>query len=155
MRLTVKQIALPAVVCLLAACSSSGDPGDALPSAQAAPQGTPGECEDYPLEAATALITDQGTGQQRLEGEVTKASSVLSPQPGPEGSAVYVIALDLSGKALLMVHPVTETPATPTGDGPYGALSSATEAATGFPQDKGLESLVPGDVVSTAVNCVI
>ena len=135
---------------LAAACSGSQTPDFA---ATAPPSPPPLTCEPFAADAATALLTDSATGRRRVEGQLGKAVSVQATPPGP-GGTVYVIAMDVSGKAVVLVHPVTATPPAPTAQGPYGALTSYTEQATGFAQDAALERRADGGAVSLAVECL-
>ena len=149
----LRSLLLVAAVGLLPACSAAGDPA-ATPLATLSPSvAAVPTCQDYPMDAATALLADPATGQPRVPGAVSKAVSAQSNVPGPEGSTVHVIAMDVEGKTYALVHPVTDGSSEPTGDGPYASVTSNTAVATGFPEDREVEAL-GGEAIAVAVGCL-
>lgn len=139
------QVPVCAVVLALATAACTADE-QALEVDVPRPSDLPG-CQDFPVDAAAELLVGE------LEGtEVTKAATVVSPL-GPEDRTTHVIAFDVSGKAVILVHPVAEgEPA--TADGPYGALSTFSADATGFSDDPALAATADGPAVSAAVSCL-
>jgi hypothetical protein len=148
----LRSAAVVAALGLATACSSS------QPDFEAAASPSPSApvelaCVDFPQEAAEQLIADPATGQRRIEGALRKAVSVQTPT-SPEGATVHVIALDVEGKYLALVHLVTEKGGPPNGEGPFAALTGNTAAATGIPEDPQLERLADGSAVSFAIRCL-
>lgn len=132
---------------------SSSAPSVPPPTA-ASPSASQAICKDYPVDMARSLLTNSDTGQQRVPGKIGAAVSVLSPAPGFRDRPVYVIAISLDGKPVLLAHPVTDTPPAPTGNGLYGSLDDFSEQATGFPQNTLSDQGTQGFALEAARDCV-
>ena len=101
-------------------------------------------CEPFPIAEAQELI-DSGT--------VLEAAAVRDPHQTPQGSDLWVIAINVDGEPIILAHNVPSGDP-PTGPGLWQALDSVSSQVSGFPLNSESPNPWPISTRSAGFDCV-
>lgn len=116
---------------------------------------TPDSCEPFPITEAESLIRNADTGARRVgaEGPILATAAIRDPHQTPQGSDLWVIAINVDGVVILLAHNV---PAGDRPDGPgfWAALDKTSSHSTGFPTNSDSPNPWPITSEQAAWDCV-
>ncbi len=110
-------------------------------------------CEQFPIAEAETLISNADTGARKIDGPILAAAAIRDPDQTPQGSDVWVVAINVDGVVVLLAHNV---PAGDSFDGPglWVGLDEFSSQTTGFPQNSDLADPWPLTEQGAARDCV-